>query len=91
MNKKELIEAVSKKLDFPKKEVARMIDSFLEVITETLKEGEKVSIPGWGVFYVTTRKARKGRNVRTGEIIEIPEKRVVKFRPGKKLSDAVAG
>ena len=97
MNKGELKSAVHARLEEKgfaspsQAQTNRAVDSVLEVIEEALVSGDDVAIQGFGTFKISFRAARKGRNVRTGEEIEIPERRVVKFKPGKSLKDAVIG
>ena len=62
----------------------------IESVKETLQKGEKVGIVGFGTFVLANRAAREGRNPQTGETIRIPEKKVVRFRPGKELTEIVA-
>ena len=64
-------------------------DGLFAILTETLKKGESVAISGFGGFKVVERKARKGRNPRTGEEIRIPASKAVKFTPGKALKDSL--
>ena len=89
MNKKELVNEVSGKVGITKKEVGNILDAITEIIRKALSRGEKVTLFGFGTFWVLNRKARRGRNPRTGEIIQIPAKRAVKFRAGKVLRKAV--
>lgn len=89
MTKDELVDALSQKLQIPKKNVKSLLEGFMDIITETLKRGEEVNLVGFGAFYGAKRKSRQGVNPRTGEKITIPEMLVPKFRPGKKLKDAL--
>lgn len=89
LTKTELINAVAKKAELTKKDSARAVDAIFESITEALKKGDKVALAGFGNFHVLKRKARKGRNPRTGEEIKIPATKVPKFSPGKGLKEAV--
>ena len=89
MNKAGLVEEVSDKTGLTKKETGNVIDAVVEAITNTLKKGKKITLVGFGTFQVRQRKATKGRNPRTGEKLEIPAKKVPKFRPGKNLRQAV--
>ncbi len=88
MNKAGLIEAVAKAV-CTKKEAAAAVDAMLEAIKGALKKGEAVTLVGFGTFKVVERKARTGRNPRTGEAIKIPKKKVPVFRPGSELKKAV--
>lgn len=93
MNKTELTEALSDATDMTKADAQRAIDALFDtdtgVIVRTLKKNQKVQITGFGTFESRKRKARTGRNPRTGEKIRIPASRAVSFRAGKGLKDAV--
>ncbi len=88
MTKAELIDAVATGADLSKADAARAINSFVTAITKSLKKGKKVTIVGFGTFSVSKRKARKGRNPRTGESIKIPAAKTPKFSAGKALKEA---
>jgi len=87
MNKAELIEEVSNKTGLTKKEAGNVVDATTEVIRNTLSKGEKVTLVGLGTFQVIERKSRRGVNPRTKEAINIPAKKVPKFRAGKGLRE----
>lgn len=89
MNKTDLINAVSEKAELSKKDATQAVDSVFESIMDSLKDGEKVQLIGFGNFEVRERAARKGRNPQTGEEIEISASKVPAFKPGKALKDAV--
>ena len=89
MNKAELISAVATKADVSKKEAEAVVTAALDVITDALKEGEKVQLVGFGSFEVKKRAARIGRNPQTKEAIQIPASKAPVFKPGKALKDAV--
>ncbi len=89
MNKTELINAVAEASELSKKDATKAVDAVFDTILNTLKNGEKVQLIGFGNFEVRERAARKGRNPQTGEEIEIPASRVPAFKPGKALKDAV--
>ncbi|MBH0229593.1 HU family DNA-binding protein [Halobacillus yeomjeoni] len=89
MNKTDLINSVSEKADLSKKDATQAVDSVFESIMDSLKDGEKVQLIGFGNFEVRERAARKGRNPQTGEEIEISASKVPAFKPGKALKDAV--
>ncbi|HHX11082.1 MAG TPA: HU family DNA-binding protein [Firmicutes bacterium] len=91
MNKTELIGAVAQKSGLTKKDTEKVINSFVDVVQETLAKGDTVAILGFGTFLAKERPAREGRNPRTGEPIQIPAGKVPVFRPGKGLRDAVKG
>lgn len=90
MNKAELIEAAADKTGLTRKDVGTVVDTVLEVITEALEKGEKVQLVGFGNFDVKDRAQHIGRNPQTKQEIVIPAARVVQFKPGKALKDAVA-
>ena len=90
MNKAELIAAVAEKAGLSKKDSEKAIDAAFDAITETLVEGGKVQLVGFGSFETKARNARIGRNPRTKEEIEIPASRVPVFKAGKALKDVVA-
>lgn len=93
MNKTELTEALARATDTSKADAQRTIDALFDtdggIITKALKRSQKVQITGFGTFETRQRKARMGRNPRTGEKIRIPASRTVSFRGGKGLKDAV--
>lgn len=89
MNKTELIEKVAEARGMTKKEASLVVDTVLDTIAEALKQGEKVSLIGFGNFEVRERSARKGRNPQTGEEIMIEATRVPAFKPGKQLKESV--
>ncbi len=89
MTKADLIDAVAAGADISKAAAARAIDSFTGAITKSLKKGKKVTLVGFGSFSVTKRKARKGRNPRTGETIKIAASKTPKFSAGKTLKQAI--
>jgi len=85
MNKNELIENVAT-VTCAKTEAKDSVEMFIKTVKDALKNGERVTISDFGTFYVKFRKARKGRNPRTGEIIDISPHKVVKFIPAPKLN-----
>jgi DNA-binding protein HU-beta len=89
MNKSELIDAMSDAASISKAEAGKALDGLIGAITETLKNGDTVSLVGFGTFSVRDRAARTGRNPRTGEEIEIKASRNPAFKAGKALKDAV--
>lgn len=90
MTKAELIEMMSKDAGISKTAATAALDSFVGNVTKALKKKDgKVTLVGFGTFAKIRRKARKGRNPQTGESIKIKASNVVKFRPGKKLKDAI--
>lgn len=91
MNKNELIESVVNSTNLKKKDAEAAVNAVLETITDTLAEGDKVTLIGFGTFEVRERKARKGRNPATGEEIDIPASKSPAFKAGKALKDRVNG
>lgn len=89
MNKGDLIDAVSGETGLSKADASRAVESVIAAITRALKDGNQVSLVGFGTFTVKTRAARTGRNPRTGDAIEIRASRIPGFRAGKALKDAV--
>ena len=89
MNIAELIEAVSDAADLSKSDATKAVDSVIEAITNSLKNGDQVTLVGFGSFLVRDRAARTGRNPRTGEAIQISAAKVPGFKAGKALKDAV--
>lgn len=89
MNKGELIEAVAKDVGISKATAGKVLDSAINAVTKSLSKGGRVALVGFGTFSVSTRKARTGRNPRTGKEIKIPATRVAKFKAGNKLVQAV--
>jgi DNA-binding protein HU-beta len=89
MNKGDLIEKVAKECGLSKTASDQVLNSILNAITGAVTAGDKVTLIGFGTFSVNSRPARDGRNPQTGETIQIPAKKIVKFKAGSKLSDAV--
>jgi DNA-binding protein HU-beta len=89
MTKADLIESVASKVDLPRATAERAVNTMFDDIVEALKQGDKVNVSGFGTFSVSTRKARIGRNPKTGESIEIAASRAAKFKAGKTLKDCL--
>lgn len=89
MNKAELIEAVAASADLSKADATKAVESVLGTITNTLKNGDQVTLVGFGTFQVKARAARTGRNPQTGQAIQIAASKVPGFKAGKALKDAV--
>lgn len=89
MNKTDLVNSVAEATQLSKKDAQKAVDVVFDTITESLKNGDKVQLIGFGNFEVRERSARKGRNPQTGEEIDIPASKVPAFKPGKALKDAV--
>ena len=89
MNKKQLIEQMVEYTDSPKSAAEKYLEAFTRGISEALKTGEEVQIPGFGKFYVRDQKAREGRNPQSGEKMRIPASKVPAFKAGKSLKDSI--
>ena len=89
MNKSELINSLSEETTFSKKDISRVLDSFTRIIERTLKKGEKVSLTGFGSWWISKRPARKGINPATKERINLPAVNVPRFKAGKNLREVV--
>ncbi len=89
MNKAELVAAVAAKTGSTKKSAEETVNSFVSVVTESLKKGDKVQLVGFGSFEVRKRAARKGRNPQTKAEIKIPASKAPVFKAGKALKDLV--
>lgn len=82
MNKADMVEGVSK-LTGSRVEAQRIVDYLFQAMREKLRGGEKVVVQGFGSFHVVMRKPKKGRNIKTGQEVLIPERKAIKFRKGK--------
>lgn len=91
MNKAEIIDAVADRLEMSKRDVTDVVDAFIEETKKALVRGEKVAVSGFGVFEASQRKARLGRNPRTGETVKIKATKIPKFRPGTEFKAVVNG
>lgn len=91
MNKGILIEKVAHNMDDTKKKAEQAVNAIFEVLEESLSAEEEVRLVGFGSFSVTNRKERTGRNPQTGELMTIPAKKTVKFKPGKDLNAKIHG
>ena len=89
MNKAELIAAIAAKTGETKKTAEKLVNAFVETVTEALTEGDKVQLVGFGSFEVRKRAARKGRNPQTKEEIKIPASKAPVFKAGKAFKDLV--
>lgn len=89
VKKSELGARLAEKMGATKKQGVEWIDAFVEEVTKVMRSGDKVNITGFGIFKVADRKAREGRNPRTGETIQIKASKKPRFTPGKLLKEAV--
>jgi DNA-binding protein HU-beta len=86
MNKAELIDAIAGKAGLTKADARKSLDATIEAVSEALKDGDRVALVGFGSFSVAKRNARTGRNPLSGATLNIPEKKVVRFKPGADLA-----
>ena len=91
MKKDDIISKMVEDTNLTKAEADKAMTAFLDSVKEGLMNGEKITIIGFGSFSVVERKARMGRNPQTGQEIEIPASKTVKFKPGEKLKEVVSG
>ena len=89
IKKNALVDAIASKTDLSKKDVEAVIEAFQEKVTEEIRQGNKVTLTGFGTFRISDRAAREGINPQTKEKIHIPAMRVPKFTAGKALKEAV--
>ncbi len=89
MTKADLVDKVASSAGLSKADAGRALDAALDAIKKSLKKDQKVTLVGFGTFSVAKRKARKGRNPRTGEEIKIAASKTPKFTPGKMLKQAI--
>ncbi|MCK4679222.1 MAG: HU family DNA-binding protein [Bacteroidales bacterium] len=89
MNKAELIEAMAANAELTKADAKKALDAFIGATSGALKKGERVALVGFGSFSVAQRAARKGRNPKTKQEINIAAKKVVKFKAGSELAGTV--
>ena len=89
MNKTELIAAIAEKAEISKKDSEKALKAFIDVVTEQLKNDDKVQLVGFGTFEVSKRAAREGRNPQTGKTMKIAACKAPKFKAGEALKDAI--
>ncbi len=89
MTKADIVEIVFEKVGFSKKDVAAVIEEIFEVVKNTLEQGEKVKISGFGNFTIRQKRARRGRNPQTGTEITIDERRVMTFKASQLLKKSI--
>ncbi len=89
-NRQLLVADIAEKSGLPRGKAVAAVEAMIECIGQALKDGKEVRLMGFGSFNVSERKASKGRDPRTGEEIDVPESKSVRFRPGKVLKDLVA-
>ena len=89
MNKKRFVERMVEHTDSSKSEAEKHLEAFTASVSEALKAGEEVQLPGFGKFYVREQKAREGKNPQTGERMRIGARKVPAFKAGKALKESV--
>ena len=90
MTRSDLVDALAAQFhQLPHRDIEMVVKTVLDSMADALAQGHRIEIRGFGSFTVTPRHARIGRNPRTGDSVEIPEKRVPHFKPGKALREAV--
>ena len=91
MTKADLIEEVSRAVEMSRKDSEVIVETIFESIVKALRGADKIEIRGFGSFRTRERRARIGRNPKTGARVEVPPKRIPFFKPSKELRDAVNG
>ena len=89
MTKAELIEEVSRAVEMTRKDSEQIVDTIFDSVVRALRSGDKIEIRGFGSFRTRQRKARTGRNPKTGDKVEVPPKKIPYFKPSKELKDLV--
>ncbi len=89
MNKSDFIDAIASNADVTKSTAAKVVNSFIDVVGDTMSNGDSITLVGFGTFLVRDRQARTGRNPQTGETMQIPAAKVPAFKAGKALKDKV--
>lgn len=90
MNKAELIELLAQKTKFTKSQSETLLDATLEIIQKQVSKGHEVKLVGFGTFSRVQRKAKQGRNPKTGEAVKIPATKVPRFKPGKDFKNSMS-
>ena len=90
MNKAQLIDKIAKDAGITKTQANKTLDSFTAAVVEALREGNRVTLVGFGTFSVSERAARNGRNPQNGSVIKIQERKVPKFKAGKEFAEQIA-
>ncbi len=89
MTKADITEAVARDAELPQADAAIVVDTIIDGMVEALKSGDKVELRGFGSFRQRERNARQGRNPKTGEMVDVPARRVPYFKPGKGLKELI--
>jgi integration host factor subunit alpha len=86
MTKTDIVDKIYEKVGFPKSEVAKIVETVFDIIKETLHREDKMVVSGFGNFVIRNKRARRGRNPRTGDHLEITARRVLTFKPSRVLN-----
>jgi len=89
VKKTQFVKKLAEKLNIPNKQAGEFLEAFIEETITVMKSGDKLNLTGFGIFKVADRKAREGRNPKTGETIQIKASKKPRFTPGKALKEAV--
>lgn len=89
MTKAEIVTKLCQKVNIGKKDAVVVVQTVLDSIVESLQEGDKVELRGFGSFKIRTRGPRKGRNPKTGDSVDVPMKKIPYFKPGKELKEII--
>lgn len=89
MQKSDLVARLRAEMGYTEEEATRVVDAMMESMTETLSRGEKITLPGIGTMSVVDRNIKKAIDPQTGEEVEVPPEKQIKFFPGKRLKDAL--
>jgi len=89
MTKADLIEEVSRVVEFTRKESEVIVEAIFDSVVKSLRDGDKIEIRGFGSFRTRQRQSRIGRNPKTGARVDVPAKRIPYFKPSKELKDLV--
>jgi nucleoid DNA-binding protein len=91
VTKKDIVKDLAERYNLSQVDVRKVVQGTFDAIVDTLVRDSRIELRNFGVFKVITRKARKARNPRTGETVFVPEKRVVTFKPGREMEEAIQG
>ena len=89
MTKKDIIKNIADTIGLTQVQTRKVVQSTFDAITDTIAREGKIQLRNFGIFEVKTRKARKARNPTTGEVVDVPAKRVVVFKPGRKMAERI--
>lgn len=89
MTKAELVDEVARTIQVTKKQAETIVNVVFDSIVDSLRNGEKIELRGFGSFRLRSRKSRTGRNPKTGEKVEVPSKKIPYFKPGKELKELI--